>query len=274
MRRTVLLLSVAFILSAQHPNTATNTQQNAAGHAASNAIQNVSSPNEEKAERAHRLKYEAECNRTDEKRDSDLCAQWKAADAAADSAWWAARATWVGGISGLLVLLALAFAFEANRIARRSARWQLRPYVYLTKCHITPKQVAVGPEIVDRADLIFYFKNFGQTPAKHASLRAQWSFRGHFNEGFPSDFSKATDVQLGDLPPDYVKDRDGYYVLGWEKMKASIVFGQTETLFVEGMVKYSDANGQTYETVFRLGATGEDYINHKWSVPPHGNRST
>lgn len=61
----------------------------------------------------------------------DLCAQWKAADAAADSAWWA----WASGVAGLLsfvgVLGALGFAYDANRIARKTAKAQLRPYISL-----------------------------------------------------------------------------------------------------------------------------------------------
>jgi hypothetical protein len=271
MWRAVVFLGAVFILAAQHPNPSANAQENAARHAVSNAAQ----ADEEKAERAHRAKDEAECQRPDEKRDSDSCAQWKAAEAAADSAWWAARSTWVSGISGLLVLIALGFAFEANRIARRSAHWQLRPYVYLEKCIINPERRR--PEErhgVDRAPLTFYFKNFGQTPAKSVTLKAQWSFGGHFNEPFDTDFSNAVEVQLGDMPPAFVKDYTGYYVLGWAKNLATIVFGGMDTLFVEGILSYLDANGQPYETVFRLGATGEDYGNHRWNVPPHGNRAT
>jgi hypothetical protein len=161
---------------------------------------------------------------------------------------------------------------EANADARKTAQTQLRPYVYLTDCHIAPEPSS-DPEL-DRAPLIFFFKNFGATPAKGATLQAQWSFRGHFNQPFDSDFSEATVVQLGDIPPDYIKDRDGYFVLGWEGMRWTIVFGQSDTLFVEGVVKYFDANGGEYETVFRWGATGDDYQNQKWSIPPHGNRAT
>jgi hypothetical protein len=275
MRRAVILLGAIFILAAQHPNLPPNTRQNAAAHAVSNGAQNVSQADEDKVERAHRARYEAECHPADDKRDSDLCAQWKAADAAADSAWWAARSTWVSGISGLLVLIALGFAFEANRIARRSAHWQLRPYVYLEKCIINPERRRPEEKHgVDRAPLTFYFKNFGQTPAKSVTLKAQWSFRGHFNEPFDTDFSKAVEVQLGDMPPAFVKDYTGYYVLGWAKNLATVAFGGMDTLFVEGILSYLDANGEPYETVFRLGATGEDYQNQKWSVPPHGNRAT
>src|SRR4051794_24320217 len=121
--RLFLLCVVALALSAaQHPKPTAQGQKAQPSQGVTNALQNVTSANDEKAERAHRAKYEAQCNPTNEKRDSDLCAQWKAADAATKAAKWAKIGTWVGGLSGVLVLIALGFAFEANRIARQTAK--------------------------------------------------------------------------------------------------------------------------------------------------------
>jgi hypothetical protein len=116
------------------------------------------------AERAHRAKYEAECDPANEKRDSDLCAQWKAADAAAKAAKWAKIAAWLGGISGLLVIAALFLAFQSNSIARQTAKRQLRAYVGIEWIGVSGFVVGETPSSEIRA------KNFGQTPAHHCDI--------------------------------------------------------------------------------------------------------
>lgn len=56
------------------------------------------------------------CNPGRDDRQSDLCAQWKAADAAAESAWWASATFWLG-LVGLIVGSGTLFA------AWRAAHW-------------------------------------------------------------------------------------------------------------------------------------------------------
>jgi hypothetical protein len=70
----------------------------------------------------------APCAPGEENRNSDLCAQWKAADAADESAEWAERMSlpiWLGAITGVLTLLAAVaaavFAKSAAYHTKRSA---------------------------------------------------------------------------------------------------------------------------------------------------------
>ena len=53
--------------------------------------------------------YSAPCHKDQDNRNSDLCAQWKAADSAANAAWWAEIQTYLSaaGIIGLLYSLYL-----------------------------------------------------------------------------------------------------------------------------------------------------------------------
>jgi hypothetical protein len=155
----VLAVAAAALSAAQGPNAVADKEQTTAAHAEGNAAENVTAANDETAESAERLKYEAQCDPGDDKRYSDLCAQWKAADAAVDSAWWAARATWVGAVSGVLVLIALGFAFEANWISRDTAKRQLRAYVVARGIRL--QVFEVGKPI--KARITFF--NCGQTPA-------------------------------------------------------------------------------------------------------------
>ena len=306
--RGIVVLGVGSLLTlAGAPQIRAQTKQAEATANQTQAAPSVAS-NTEAVEPIQPSEYYKPCRQDNRNYRSDLCAQWTAAQGAIDAAYWAKWGFWLS-LAGLLGLVGTLFytrkavlaaeegtrdadaaikiagknasaamraaraAGEANSIAQETAHRQLRPYVYLTECHVTYDHMAGFNYVGDRGVLILYFKNFGQTPAKDATLRAQASIGGHFNEPFPSDFSEATEVQLGDLPPDYVKDRDGYYVLGLKAAHENIIFG-TMTVFVEGVVRYRDSNGERYETVFRLGATAEDYTNNKWSVPPHGNRAT
>ena len=73
------------------------------------------------------LEYRAPCEAPKGKDESDLCAQWKAADAAEQSAFWAKWGVWatVAGIVGLIVTIiqgraGLKRATDANKIAREA----------------------------------------------------------------------------------------------------------------------------------------------------------
>ena len=94
------------------------------------SLRNISSRYDEQAERAKRTEQEeAPCGEGKHSNNTDLCAQWKAADFAADSAWWA----WAAGIAGIVstfgVVAALGIGIHSNWIARDAAKRQLRAYV-------------------------------------------------------------------------------------------------------------------------------------------------
>ena len=93
---------------------------------------------------------DAGCDVGKDKRDSNLCAQWKAADSANQSANWAARTFWagvaglcIGGLTLLFAALAAHWAKQAaihtadgasaaqdaNNISRNTLSVQLRPWV-------------------------------------------------------------------------------------------------------------------------------------------------
>lgn len=106
------------------------------------------------------------CSPGDDRRYSDLCAQWKAADAAADSAWWA----WA---SALGVGAALSLTIWTNSIMRDTARRQLRAYLVTAGIGIEWRTLASTGErhLSLRAQLI----NSGQTPAHSAKFIVGYS---------------------------------------------------------------------------------------------------
>jgi hypothetical protein len=63
----------------------------------------------------------AACPQGQDDRNSDLCAQWKAADAAADSAYWTSGTFWIGIVGLVLGAVTMGAAIAAAVFARRAA---------------------------------------------------------------------------------------------------------------------------------------------------------
>lgn len=125
------------------------------------------------------------CKNGEDRRDSDLCAQWKAADAAS----WATKAAWIFGVVGCLIGGAtLVAAIQAAKWARRAAEETergadaaelalkdtrqtnellVRPYIAI---------VALEADLEMKLDwspkgfIRFGIKNFGQVPSKDVTI--------------------------------------------------------------------------------------------------------
>jgi hypothetical protein len=116
--------------------------------------------------------YERPCQEGRDNRESDLCAQWKAADSASEAAWWAMIATFVTalGTIGLFWQIKLTreavqdtgkatdAMVDANKIAMLNAVRQSRPYVYPSRAWFTIDETGQPVAYIEN-------KNFGNTPA-------------------------------------------------------------------------------------------------------------
>ncbi|RYG54952.1 hypothetical protein EON80_31335 [bacterium] len=140
------------------------------------------------------FKYRAPCNDPKGRDESDLCAQWKSANAAQDSAFWAQWGVWITGIGivGLLVTisqgrLALSRAREANDIARNNSERQLRAYITIEPSGVNEAEnglLAVPMNVI----------NNGQTPAYNLELKGDFLIVG----GDPRQFNPAEHGRLGE----------------------------------------------------------------------------
>lgn len=177
-------------------------------------------------------------------RSSDLCAQWKAADAAASSAWWA----WLAGIVGtgglLIAFGALWLARRANEIAGASAERQLRAYVLPGKISVEP------PKDNEPIKIVMHIKNTGQTPAS----AVRWgAISGIYKNPVPDSMWKTiTDFEASS------------YLAAGEEIHSTMISApltaslrsslksSNETLYIYGEVNYIDAFGRSRETRYRL----------------------
>lgn len=149
---------------------------------------NAGSPSVFIVEKANeRPKLNEPCEPGDDDRQSDLCAQWKAADAAYEAALWNGRAYWLG-VAGLVVgIVTFASAFAAARYAKRAAEEAKRTAdeasaanALAQKSHIESERAWITTEIIFEADtrvtddalsleISIWNTNIGRTPALDVS---------------------------------------------------------------------------------------------------------
>lgn len=102
-----------------------------------------------------------------ENHSSELCAQWKAVDAARDSANWARRAFWAGIVSLLLLLFTLWQTRRAIIETRRIGQEQTRAYVSVNAVEV---EIGEDPDFGLKAPRpTLTFSNAGATPACNIS---------------------------------------------------------------------------------------------------------
>jgi hypothetical protein len=192
-----------------------------------------------------------------------LCAQWKAADATTDSAWWTAVGTWVSGVSGLLVIAALYLAFQSNRIARDTAKRQLRAYLHVTDCDQT--DVGVGQSTVANITVT----NGGQTPAHDVTIEVVLGRRtlplaaNAFDLG--EDEDPPSKLVIGPGKPAYSRTAMPAMT---QAEHTAFQSGQS-AYFTYGRIIYRDVFNERHQSLFRmkLEKTGE------WQLCAEGNEA-
>jgi hypothetical protein len=241
-----IIVALGLILAGHHPNAEAQPQQAAPQERSAKALENIAATYDEQAERTERSPDSNPCEPGDDQRNSDLCAQWKAADAAADSAWWAAVGAFASAISTLLVLIALYLAFRSNWIARDTARRQLRAYVNVVSyvndslCADVPFKVMVN------------VKNKGQTPAAKVSGHVQMAFRviplknNSFELDEPKDGRSYTS-----LASDEPMNVSNTFDRGFTHEEVFALRNGGAKLFVFGEVTYTDIFQKPQKTKFR-----------------------
>jgi hypothetical protein len=131
------------------------------------ALGNIAATYDRQAEDARRSPDKHPCQPGQDNRESDLCAQWKAADAADRAAWWSRYSGALSLIGLIGVAGALLLTVQSNRIAARTSRLQLRPYVLPIKPRISRVTERRGEDEVERWAIKFRIRNGGVTPARN-----------------------------------------------------------------------------------------------------------
>lgn len=202
----------------------------------------------------------------------DLCAQWKAADAAADAAGWAKWGTWISGVGLIAVAIAIFLTIQFNRIARDTAKRQLRAYM-----SIEPKGILeAGDDGIAQA--VVFMHNTGQTPAYNVQLFSWFKVVDD-----PLAFSPKDDDPK-EKPRDYERDSSiasgsGSHVycgMAFSPTKAAMtaVSKKQMAIIQYGVVTYDDTFGDAHETFFAHYHWGEELSDANAKHCRFGNHAT
>lgn len=159
------------------------------------------------------LQYRTPCSQPEGRDESDLCAQWRAAKAAENSAFWTKWGFWIGVVGSSLLLWQIILtrqavedtseATEAMREANRIQQTAIRPWIDLLPdtAEISHREVwwrdgkPVGSTIGagdPSINATIKIKNVGKTPAydifwQSGRLRGQWQLVGEPDIHAPND---------------------------------------------------------------------------------------
>jgi len=224
------------------------------------------------------LEYREPCHNPKGRDESDLCAQWNAANAARDNAFWAKWGVWITGIGiiGLLITIvqgrmALERAHDANEIARESSERQLRAYIM-----IEPQGVNVPEDGLMRVPMDII--NNGQTPAYNLEIAGDFLIV----DGDPRQFDPAIHGRLGDD----TASTDG--ILGPGSNRFSYAYMEAElcapfwggicdknaAIIHYGYLKYRDVFGKERKTNFAFYHWGEELSDVESKRCRFGNSAT
>jgi hypothetical protein len=244
--RFIILAIAGLILigAAKPPKEAAKSEQGKEQRKISNTLEDIAATLKDAQKPDQATKP---CDPKKPNRNSDLCAQWKAADAATDAAqaaWWQFWLGAVGLILGAVTMMAaIAAAFFAKRAAdetkrtadtavdalnhdRDSTKAEIQPYVFAERIELTRSQT--DPH---RASITAIFKNYGATPALYVESMIGWEILDYPLTKKPVHFgisaetvSEIAPQQEMQVPFPVPESRIGAHVLvGPQKGKALVI---------------------------------------------------
>lgn len=264
-----IILALGLILgAANHPNAESGNKPAQAQQSAETSLQNISSRYDEQAKRAKSSEQqEAPCGQGKYGSSADLCAQWKAADAAANGAWWA----WAAGIAGIVstvgVIAALIIGLHSNWIARDSARRELRAY-------IQPGSTNINYRVGHKASFFVVIKNSGVTPATNVR---HWILFAYSDDPVDPRFFREYESSLRggavfyrDMPVTLIGHSSSIVT---PEQNARIIAG-IGAFYCWGRVDYIDAFKNPQFITFRYRFGGDALEAGAATVCPGGNYTT
>lgn len=199
------VLASTLVGAAPSPSERAQAEQTQATQDLAKATEALARNVAEQAEPRETPLLERPCEADQDQRNSDLCAQWTAADAAREAARWAFWSTLVGiaGVIGLVLNLgqgraALRRARDANEIARQFADRQLRPWMLF-------KGIEAQPNEDGSFTILVVWMNYGQSPAIDVEVLTRWCSYVPNEEAAPiNDIAEAEGIPVivGVVPPE------------------------------------------------------------------------
>ncbi len=260
--RSIIVAAVGWLaLTAASPeHQAADRNQRYADNASAKALQNIASAIQQANERPE---PDAGCKAGQDARNSDLCAQWKAADATWTSAVWTERTFWLGmlgTIIGAFTLTAAGFAaWYAREAARhtkagadaadeavRLAKVQDRPHLIIIEIGIERLQSYID----GAAELpigFVNFKNFGSGPAwiLHDACEFKFGYQPELDAVFKFVGKNSSVIPPGEK---FVRNMQRAKLNITREIASDIINGTSA--FIWGFVEYRGPRGEIYRNSY------------------------
>lgn len=196
----------------------------------------------------------------------ELCAQWKAADAAADAARWAYWQMVLSGFGIIGLGITLVFNLAAWRQARDArkeaqqamelAREQARARVTLLPSNFSLPAIIAQSEVTperapDRPTIVLQFQNSGKSEATILEVRANHMIGPHPFDGPP--FHQTPVIHIADLTIS-AEDVSEHKIIALENLPSAGEISQVRNgwflAYFYGHIRYADIFGIEHETAW------------------------
>jgi hypothetical protein len=203
--------------------------------------------------------YVANCDRPENREEADLCVQMRLAKATEDSAALADRQiklSYLGLGALLLTLLALSVAVRALRLARDTAKRELRAYVFPIYAHIRDVRASRPTFVID-------VKNFGQTPAYGLRMNTALQSGSH-----PLDKQLVPEIQSSIATAQLAPQAALFDEIALNHSLSANEIGAlaegSAAIYLFGEIEYFDIYKKKRWTTFRMRLGGPE------GIPTHG----
>ena len=220
------------------------------------------------------------CAKGENDRDSDLCAQWKAADAAAEAASYAEPLYWLSVVGAVIGLLTAVFAGGAAWFAKRAAdaaraqfahteistERQLRAYLFVDTIDVMnvaetddpPEKRSNAyrnrPETGPMAHVIV--RNSGQTPGYDVVHWGCIELAPYPQSGPLVEPSPPNHVSRSIVPAGSVLPKTPMLPNALSETEIRGLQDSTLAIYIHGFIKYRDAFGTVRESRYRFRHNG------------------
>jgi len=194
-------------------------------------------------------KYERPCREPKNDAESELCAQWQAADAAKDSVRWARYQTVLGVLGFLGLLATLAYTARGTQAAADAVEAQVnadRPIMQIDRALLVKQAVSEVPGFVQFKAAI-WLKNFGATSCWTERIILRFSAGGpdsSAGDGIGMETRRLSFVGSG-----MEITQNVHYGIFFSPEHFSWITAH-KNVFLWGCTIYRDAGGRRWETGF------------------------
>ncbi len=262
--RLVIIAAFGWLILAAGPapENTNDPKQAKSAQTIEHPLNSITSAHDQATNQSEANEYQAPCADGQYDNKSDLCAQWYAARAARDAADWALGALVVGLVGAVGIVTALWLTIDSNRIARSSARHQLRAYVGIESINLLENWRPEPPCVTGKTGgkhIRIVIKNFGATPANGVTTRFKPLLQAVSElRADPDIFDLKPEMQLT-LQPGQSHTK----IIDVDHRPSSphqtLLRSEQFVMAVQGIIAYVDVWNAPQETKFFWTSSGEDY---------------